>query len=149
MNVKKARLKLFDVFSGNLKLFLVKNGFTLHQEPSDGSRFIEEDLYICPLCMNGFLRITLDQSMPNPLTIEHVPPENSGGKPMVLLCKKCNSSKGHEKDYIIPKILESEYLSKGKSRTAGIGKIRLFPGSNLAFQLEVDSDKGLVFHLDD
>lgn len=87
--------------------------------------------------------------MPNPLTIEHVPPENSGGKPTVLLCKKCNSSKGHKDDQIIPKILKSEHLSRSKPQIIGTGKITIFPGSNLSLRLEAKPDHGLIFHIDD
>lgn len=149
MDAKKLRQKLFDTFSGNLTVFLSKNDFTLHEESAEGEKIINEDIYICPLCMNGFLIMTLDQSMPNPLTIEHVPPENAGGRQKLLLCKKCNSSKGHKDDHIIPKILKLEHLSRGKPKIIGTGKVTLFPGSNLFLRLEAKPDHGLIFHIDD
>lgn len=143
-----SRERLFEVFSNNLNIFFSRNGYTLYEVSDEEKRIIDEDIYICPLCMNGFLRMTLDQSMPNPLTIEHVPPENSGGKLRVLLCKKCNSSKGHRDDHIISKILKSEHLSRGKPKIIGTGKITFFPGSNLSLRLEAKPDHGLIFHID-
>ncbi|MHC1773816.1 MAG: HNH endonuclease [Lentimicrobium sp.] len=144
-----SREKLFEVFSNNLKLFLKKNNLTLFQETTEGKRIITEDIYICPLCLNGFQRITLDQSHSNPLTIEHVPPESSGGKPLILLCKKCNSNKGYESDHIIPKVLESESFSNKIAGNLKKGKINLFPGSNLPFELEIQSNNKLIFNIND
>jgi hypothetical protein len=53
-----------------------------------------EDWYTCPLCLNIVFRIgVLDEPDPM-LTIEHAPPEWSGGAAMALTCKPCNSESG-------------------------------------------------------
>lgn len=47
--------------------------------------------YVCPLCLRGFTRAALVSKM---LTLEHVPPESSGGSPLVLTCQPCNTRHG-------------------------------------------------------
>jgi hypothetical protein len=44
-------------------------------------------VYICPLCLEAF-------SDAATLTFEDVPPRCMGGKPLVLTCKRCNSTSG-------------------------------------------------------
>ena len=50
-----------------------------------------EDVYACPLCMQGF-------QSPNQFTREHVPPRAVGGREMVLTCAPCNNTAGAEMD---------------------------------------------------
>jgi hypothetical protein len=53
-------------------------------------------LYACPLCLDAF-----DRSATAPggeLTIEHVPPESLGGRPMCLTCRRCNNTAGSRLD---------------------------------------------------
>ena len=56
------------------------------------------ELYLCPICANGFNRHDLDTGT---LTLEHVPPKSLRGKTTVLTCKKCNSTAGHSIDAAI------------------------------------------------
>ncbi|MBI4183137.1 MAG: HNH endonuclease [Proteobacteria bacterium] len=49
--------------------------------------------YVCPLCLRGF---TEDQAPL--LTREHVPPRALGGRRLVLTCRDCNSTAGHQID---------------------------------------------------
>lgn len=50
--------------------------------------------YACPICGQIFSLEAIEE-----LTIEHVPPKQLGGKPLVLTCRGCNSKAGHEFDH--------------------------------------------------
>lgn len=52
-------------------------------------------LYVCPCCLAPFGR---DAIADGRLTVEHVPPESLGGRPLVLTCEVCNSTAGHRLD---------------------------------------------------
>lgn len=47
--------------------------------------------YVCPICRRGFTPPALEMDL---LSIEHVPPKRLGGKPLVLTCRRCNTSAG-------------------------------------------------------
>ena len=53
--------------------------------------FPSNSSYYCPICFRGFK----DSNSPE-LTIEHVPAERLGGKPLLLTCRKCNNQAGHK-----------------------------------------------------
>ncbi|MGV3518539.1 hypothetical protein [Luteitalea sp.] len=48
--------------------------------------------YLCPICLRAGSEEALAREL---ITVEHVPPKNIGGRPMLLTCKDCNSSAGH------------------------------------------------------
>ena len=54
--------------------------------------------FICPLCLRIFNVGQLGEQVNRYITIEHIPPENLGGKPIALTCKDCNSTCGHDLD---------------------------------------------------
>jgi hypothetical protein len=56
------------------------------------TRGVVTDRYRCPLCLKDFKRE--DAKSGDALTLEDVPPANMGGKPLVLTCRRCNSSAG-------------------------------------------------------
>lgn len=53
----------------------------------------DKSLYICPICCRGFNEREAETGV---LTLEHVPPQCLGGKPLLLTCNKCNSRLGSE-----------------------------------------------------
>lgn len=62
------------------------------------AKYLNDDssLYYCPICSLGYPEssaITGDD-----LTLEHIPPESIGGKPILLTCRNCNSLAGHTID---------------------------------------------------
>ena len=61
---------------------------------------INEDIYICPLCLDEHDRGSLghDNGQEPQLTLEHVPPKSVDGKEIILTCKKCNNFAGHASD---------------------------------------------------
>lgn len=50
----------------------------------------DEMYYTCPCCLTGLYSL----GAADKLTIEHVPPEILGGRPMLLTCARCNSNAG-------------------------------------------------------
>lgn len=63
--------------------------------------------FICPLCLKTYQFLDPD----NNITIEHVPPEKLGGKPLLLTCKDCNSICGYNLDiYLINEVRNSYVL---------------------------------------
>jgi hypothetical protein len=48
--------------------------------------------YLCPICLRANNEEALAQKL---ITVEHVPPENIGGRAMLLTCKDCNNTAGH------------------------------------------------------
>lgn len=106
------RLKLFKLFSQNLEW--VKE----HPEISFKPDFTNG--YICPLCLELFEEKDLDITLKNHLTLEDVPPQSLGGKPVTLTCKDCNSKSGHILDiHLLNKILEidaSQFLPNSKTK---------------------------------
>ena len=66
--------------------------------------------FICPLCLRIFNLAQLGEQVNSFITIEHVPPENLAGKPLVLTCKDCNSTCGHELDVYLRN--EMEHLER-------------------------------------
>jgi|SRR5579884_706110 len=51
----------------------------------------DEGMYPCPLCLRTFPLNSLENG---DLTVEHVPPESLGGKPLLLTCARCNHTSG-------------------------------------------------------
>ena len=62
--------------------------------------------FICPLCLRIFNVGQLGEQVNSYITIEHVPPENLGGKPIALTCKDCNSTCGHDLDVYLRNEIE-------------------------------------------
>ena len=67
---------------------------------SDGVEFRMADAYICPLCQHIYAIAH------EALTLEHVPPESVGGKPILVTCKACNNSQGADLDVYLMNELE-------------------------------------------
>ena len=80
MSDKERRLRIFRYGSQAIAKYL--NG--------DASR------YYCPICGLGYPESSA--IMGDNLTLEDVPPNSIGGKPILLTCRKCNSSAGHTID---------------------------------------------------
>jgi HNH endonuclease len=69
-------------------------------------------LYCCPLCVRGF-----DAPSAEALSFEHVPPKSVGGKPLVLTCRKCNSTHGSDLDAHIKTGRDLGEILEGKRPT--------------------------------
>jgi len=95
---RKKKERIFDVYSQNFAF--VKKHPQIKIEP--------DVPYMCPLCLDGFTKEDLSDKVENPLTFEDVPPKSMGGKPIILTCKNCNSTAGHNLDAHLLHILEDE-----------------------------------------
>ncbi|MGC3948004.1 MAG: hypothetical protein QM762_26430 [Chryseolinea sp.] len=89
-DIQKGRIKksLFDQYRENLTIFAE------HCNEHDVKKlFIENEVVVCPLCMNVFYKSQLrnagDHS--NYLTLEHVPPQSLGYTVEALTCFRCNN----------------------------------------------------------
>ena len=78
----------------------------LHISFPEGYDDMGKGSYICPLCLRIFNVGQLGEQVNSYITIEHVPPENLGGKPIVLTCKDCNSTCGHDLDVYLRNEIE-------------------------------------------
>ena len=78
------------------------------------------EIYPCPICARGFDRDALDRRL---LTLEHVPPQSMGGKPVCLTCKECNNTAGHAFEFApaqLQKVIKlAEALGQGKGKFEG------------------------------
>lgn len=73
---------------------------------SDGVEFRIADAYICPLCQHIYAIAH------EALTLEHVPPESVGGKPILVTCKTCNNTQGKDLDVYLMNELEISHNLK-------------------------------------
>ena len=80
--------------------FYAKQIETIPFVSSDGVKFHIADAYICPLCLRTYAIGNTE------LTLEHVPPESVGGKPILITCKACNSNRGADIDVYLMNELE-------------------------------------------
>ena len=98
---------------------------TLARECSTDVRCHASRCTICPLCItaNGFRafrRLADDQRL---LSVEDVPPEKLGGRPLLLTCKDCNNRAGHRLDAEAVKV---ERISRTLTGTGtGLTRARL------------------------
>lgn len=88
---EKRRAEIFKRFSQQWEI-LKQNNLLLGYN----QKYV--DNYICPICLEHFSPKDLDQSLPNPLTLEDAPPKSLGGKANTLTCKKCNNTLGSQID---------------------------------------------------
>lgn len=105
---------------------------------SDGVEVRMADVYICPLCLH------LYAIAHEALTLEHVPPESVGGKPILVTCKTCNNTQGADLDVYLTNELEISHNLKHldtiprKSRVA-------FNGVEINCQTTFSKSEGFKF----
>jgi len=115
MKPEKQRRQFFDIYSKNWNLVNPLFDF------KDLNTKIHTDFkwaVMCPLCMRVFNSYALDQQSERPLTIEHCPPEELGGKPKILLCKQCNSTTGHSIDIKLMEFLKVQPFNNREAQAA-------------------------------
>lgn len=99
--------------------------------------------YACPLCAvtepDGRARMKLFTAdmLGRLLTVEDVPPKHSGGRPLVLTCKACNSTAGHRIDAAAYRVERSIRTLARKEATRG----RLIVGDDrVPAEIDMTSD---------
>jgi hypothetical protein len=70
---------------------------------------VDDNVYLCPLCMRNFLYIRHDEFYQNEdFSLDHFPPESVGGNQKALVCIPCNSNYGRTIDYALKEYLQFE-----------------------------------------
>jgi hypothetical protein len=57
----------------------------------------DTSLYLCPICCKGFTEGDAEAGVL--VSLEHVPPQSLGGKPLLLTCSECNSESGRKTEF--------------------------------------------------
>lgn len=70
----------------------------------------DSSLYYCPICGLGYPESSAIKG--DDLTLEHVPPESFGGKPILLTCRNCNSLSGYTLDVSVSSKKKFEYFGR-------------------------------------
>jgi hypothetical protein len=94
---EKLRIKIFESYAQNLQKIFIREGWKLGIENAIGKVEELNEFYYCPICGTPFIRDSLNQNVPNPLTLEDVPPQSLGGRKILLTCKNCNNNLGGTK----------------------------------------------------
>ena len=109
---------------------------------SDGQSNVGKNSYICPLCLRIFRLAQLGNDINKYITLEHIPPENLGGKPLILTCKDCNSNCGHDLDVYLRNELEHR---EGKYFNDPKGYVSKFEyGGNSVNAILKEDENGVV-----
>lgn len=109
---------------------------------SDGHDTVRKESYICPLCLRLFRLAQLGKDINKYITLEHIPPDNLGGKPLVLTCKDCNSNCGHDLDVYLRNELEHR---EGKFFNDPKGYVSRFEyGGNSVNAIMKEDENGIV-----
>lgn len=127
MKPEEKRKRIFDAFAKNWQLILPIAPFDI----SDLHDKKFQEAVMCPICMVLYNRNGLDQTVDNPLTIEHCPPEELGGKPMLLLCKSCNNTAGSELDIRLMEYLNVKPFNERQAEGRVMLKNSTFKGGTL------------------
>ncbi len=133
MNTAARRLSIFKKYATNLSILAKSQNWKVGNENKKGEHvFVEDDLYVCPLCHQFFNIDSLNQNSLNPLTLEDIPPKKVGGRPLVLTCKECNNKSGLSLDHHISSLMAWHSFADGESYIVSkltIGKNNPFRGS--------------------
>jgi hypothetical protein len=95
MKKKEKLLKLFKIFSSNLKFHFPEL----------------ENNFVCPICLRIFPESAIESKA---ITIEHIIPERLGGTLLTLACKDCNSLGGTFLDSHLVNRFKHEDILAGK-----------------------------------
>lgn len=93
---QKKRQEIFRRFAANWNNMKHAVNLTVSSSEEAEPMPPPNDLYVCPLCLNFFTHEAL--TIPDMLTLEHVPPHSVSGKIKCLTCKTCNTKAGSELD---------------------------------------------------
>lgn len=110
---ENSRGSLFETFSNNWYLIRPHYHFKELEALLGDKKFAKA--VVCPLCMRVFTRDALNQESELPLTLEDVPPKELGGKPKILMCKKCNNTAGHSLDVKLMEYLKVKPFNQAEA----------------------------------
>lgn len=111
MRGQKKRERIFRKFAHNLNN--IRSHPNIVFEVYTGEDLDFDNGYVCPLCYRWFPEDDIVDSAKTGLTLEHVPPDSLGGKPLILTCKTCNSNSGNQLDSsLLQKLKVDEFSQK-------------------------------------
>lgn len=112
-------------------------------QDEDGKEFPIKGYYVCPLCLKTFNLQELGDKIGEVLTLEDIPPKSLGGSPILVTCKKCNSTCGHDIDNWLLNELEFQYGDKEAldNMTAVLDS----HGKKIYTKVRIDEDKTICF----
>lgn len=108
MTGSERRTKIFDLYSKNWGM--IRHLYPWHSQYSPEF----DEAIFCPLCLSLYNRVGLNDEVDSPLTLEHVPPGELGGKPVILTCKDCNNKSGTRIDSALIEFLKVKPFLDGK-----------------------------------
>lgn len=111
----------------------------------DGEDFPVKGYYVCPLFMKTFNLHELGDKIGELLTLEDVPPKSLGGSPVLVTCKKCNSTCGHDIDNWLLHELELQYGKKQKIDNTDA--VLDSHGKKIHTKVRIDEDKTICFDI--
>ena len=137
MSNKSKRLRLVDEYKKIIS--------ELPFQTEDGDSFPVTEHYICPICLETFNLNKLGDKANDLLTVEDVPPKSLGGNPLLITCRKCNSSCGHNLDvYLLNEIrYHDERMDFSKSKNTMLS----CNGTSIRAKVTKDKHSGLKFDI--
>ena len=137
MSNKSKRLRLVDEYKKIIS--------ELPFQTEDGDSFPVTAHYICPICLETFNLNELGDKANDLLTVEDVPPKSLGGNPLLITCRKCNSSCGHNLDvYLLNEIrYHDERMDFSKSKNTMLS----CNGTSIRAKVTKDKHSGLKFDI--
>ena len=115
-------------------------------QSEDGKDFPVRGYYVCPLCMKTLNLQELSDKIGEVLTLEDVPPKSLGGSPILVTCKKCNSTCGHDIDNWLLNELEFQYGDKNQ-RFENTDALLNSHGKKIHTKVRIDKDKTICFDI--
>lgn len=137
MSNKSKRLRLVDEYKKMI------SELPFHTE--DGTLLPVTDHYICPICLKTFNLSELGDKANDLLTVEDVPPKSLGGNPLLITCRKCNSSCGHNLDVYL--LNEIRYLDEGLDFSKSKNTMLSCNGTSIRARVSKDEYSGLRFDI--
>lgn len=100
------------------------------------SQPVDEDTYVCPLCLRGFRRDEIVE-----LTREHSPPVALGGSVVTLTCRRCNNDAGPIQAHAVHR----DGWVRFTAGVEGVARsVRLNAGDNLVVTADVEHRQGSI-----
>lgn len=137
MSNKSKRQHLLDEYKK------IISGLPFQTEEGDSLPVI--DHYICPLCLNTFNLKELGDKTDEVLTLEDVPPKSLGGNPILVTCRNCNSSCGHNLDVFL--LNEIRYRDEISDFSKSKNTILSYNGTSIRAKVIGDSQTGFKFDI--
>lgn len=97
--------------------------------------------FICPQCLRAMSREAIADD-PTCVSVEHVPPRSVNGRALVLTCRRCNNTAGHELEKHLAK---ADAVARGEA-PVGVGYLHL-DGMRLPVRECVDPNGGMRMYV--